>query len=634
MSRALAVLGTAGHIDHGKTALVRRLTGVDTDRLKEEKARGISIDLGFAPLTTPAGRHVGIVDVPGHERFVRNMLAGVGGIDVVLLVVAADEGVMPQTREHFGILRLLEIPKGMIVLTKIDLVTDPAWLAEIETDVRKLVRGSFLENAPIVPFSAVTGQGQESLLAELDKLLEGESARPEHEPARLPIDRVFTVEGFGTVVTGTLWRGRIAVGETVAIEPGGQSARVRNVQVHGANVDAAVAGQRTAVALHGLAKEDLARGDWVIAPGSLEASSLVSVRVDLLPDTPKALPTRTRVRVHLGAAETLARVVLLDRDALEPGESALAQLRLESPIVAERGDRFVLRGYSPMRTVGGGTVLEPLAERRKKGGVEGLDVAESGSLVERVRFALAEAGVTPRTAAEIAKGFALEADPVHAELDALVASGDALRLTDGRVLSRDGFDAARERVRDEFAVYGKAYPLRWGPTRGELKARLARTLDGVAFEAALASLLADGTCTARGERLAEAPGRALVGKHAEAARKLVATLETAGYAPPELATLVPSLGLPAAEATELVGRLLADGDLVRVDADFVLPRAAWDRVVAYMRTHFATSPELTVADIKNNLNISRKWAVPLLEALDREHVTRREGNARTPGPAL
>ena len=634
MSRALAVVGTAGHIDHGKTALVRRLTGVDTDRLKEEKERGISIDLGFAPLTTPAGRKVGIVDVPGPERFVRNMLAGIGGIDAVLLVIAADEGVMPQTREHFAIVKLLEVPRGLIVLTKADLIDDPAWLAAVEADARALVKGSFLETAPILPFSAVTGAGERELLAALDDLLAEEPDRPSGDPARLPIDRVFTVEGFGTVVTGTLWRGRVAVGDTVSVEPQGKSARVRSVQVHGASVEAASAGQRTALALHGLSREDLSRGDWVLAPGSLTPSTLISARVDLLPEAAKALVSRTRVRVHLGSGEALGRVVLLESESLEPGGSALAQLRLESEVVAARGDRFVLRSYSPMRTIGGGTVLEPLAERRKRGALDGLDVAESGSAGERVRFALDDAGLAPRSVAELARSLEAEPAAISAELDALLAAGAAVGLPDGRALGRDGFDAARERIRDEFAVYGKAYPLRWGPTRGELKARLARALDGALFDAALASLLAESIVLVRGDRVAEAPGRALVGKHAEAARKLLATLEAAGSAPPELASLLPTLGLPLGESMELAGRLLADGDLVRIDADFVWARPAWERAVEFVRGHFAHAAELSVAEIKDGLGISRKWAVPLLEALDRERVTRREGNVRTAGPGL
>jgi selenocysteine-specific elongation factor len=633
--RPLAVVGTAGHIDHGKTALVRRLTGVDTDRLKEEKERGISIDLGFAPLITPAGRRVGIVDVPGHERFVRNMLAGVGGIDCVLLVVAADEGVMPQTREHFAIVQLLGIPRGVIVLTKSDLVDDPAWWSEVEHDVRVLVDGSFLAEAPIVRFSATTGAGAPELLAALDTALEGAAERSEAEPARLPVDRVFIVEGFGTVVTGTLWRGRIAVGDTVAVEPAGRTARVRSVEVHGAPVDAAVAGQRTAIALHGLAREDLARGDWVLAPGSLSSSTLVTARIDLLRDAPKPLAARSRVRFHLGSGEALARVHLLEGDELAPGGSALAQFLLESKVVPARGDRFVFRAYSPMRTLGGGTVLEPAAKKRKRGDVSGLAVTERGDATARVAQALVQAGVVPRREDELAKALELAPAVVGTEVARLVAEGEARRLPDGRALSVAGFAAAGARLREELVTYAKAYPLRFGPGRGELKSRLARALDGALFDVVLADLLAAGTLVQRGDRVSESPGRELSGKHAQAAERLLAALEAGGFAPPEVATLLPPLGLATAEATELVGRLLADGRAVRIDPAFVWSRASWDRAVAFVRARFdAGAAELAVGDVKDGLGISRKWAVPLLEALDREGVTRREGNARTRGPAL
>ncbi len=631
----LAVIGTAGHIDHGKTALVRRLTGVDTDRLKEEKERGISIDLGFAPLTTPAGRRVGIVDVPGHEKFVRNMLAGVGGIDLVLLVVAADEGVMPQTREHFAIVNLLGIPRGIVVLTKADRVGDDAWWGEVEADVEALVAGSFLEGAPVVRFSAVTGEGTPALLAALDVALAVGVERGEAEPARLPIDRVFSVEGFGTVVTGTLWRGRIAVGDTVAIEPAGRTARVRSVETHGATVEAAVAGQRTAIALHGLAKEDLARGDWVLAPGSLAASTLVTARIDLLPDTPKPLVSRQRVRFHLGSGEALARVALLEGDELKPGDSALAQFLLETPVVPARGDRFVFRAYSPMRTLGGGTVLEPAASKRKRGDVRGLAVTERGDATERVAQALREAGLVPRRDEELARALELAPTVVTAEVERLIADGEAMRLADGRALAiADGLHTAAARVRDELAGHAKAHPLRFGPGRGELKSRLARALDGAVFDAALAAGLGNGSLVVRGDRVSEAPGRELSGKYAEAATRLLEALERGGFAPPELATLLPPPGLNAAEATELVGRLLADQRAMRIDATFVWSRPAWERAVEWVGGHFAGAPALTVADLKNGLGISRKWAVPLLEALDREEITRREGDVRVPGGRL
>jgi selenocysteine-specific elongation factor len=386
----LAVIGTAGHIDHGKTALVRRLTGVDTDRLPEEKRRGISIDLGFAPLVTPGGIHAGIVDVPGHERFVKNMLAGVGGIDLVLLVIAADEGVMPQTREHLAIVKLLGIPRGIVVLTKRDLV-EPAWAEMVARDAKALLVGTALADAPVVEFSATTGAGTQELLATLDRQLAAVANRPMEEPARLPVDRVFTVEGFGTVVTGTLWRGRVRTGDALELAPGARAVRVRRVQVHGATVDEARAGQRTAIALHGVERDQVERGHWLIAPGSLRESAVLDARFELLADYPREWPANARVRFHLGASEIIGRLVLLEGTSLKPGASALAQLRLEHPAVAARGDRFVIRTYSPSRTVGGGSVIEPVAAKRRRhaAGLEQLAVHESGSLAARLLQRLA-----------------------------------------------------------------------------------------------------------------------------------------------------------------------------------------------------------------------------------------------------
>src|SRR5512143_31583 len=385
----LAVVGTAGHIDHGKTALVRRLTGVDTDRLPEEKKRGISIDLGFAPLVTPAGVRVGIVDVPGHERFVKNMLAGVGG--------------MPQTREHFDIVRLLGVRRGVVVLTKRDLVDD-AWVAEVRKDVAALLAATPLAEAPVVEFSAVTGAGTPELLAAMDALLAGAGARALDEPARLPVDRVFTVEGFGTVVTGTLWRGRIRTGDTLELRPRGLPVRVRRVQVHGATVEEARAGQRTAVALHGVEREQVERGDWLLAPGSLASSSILDVRFELLDDWPKEWPANTRVRFHLGASEIIGRLVLLEGESVAPGRSALAQVRLERPTVAARGDRFVIRQYSPSHTIGGGSVIEPVAAKRRRhaGGLGTLAGHEGGSLEARLLQSL-EGHAKPASTALLAQ---------------------------------------------------------------------------------------------------------------------------------------------------------------------------------------------------------------------------------------
>src|SRR5262245_8797357 len=482
----LAVVGTAGHIDHGKTALVRRLTGVDTDRLPEEKKRGISIDLGFAPLVTPGGVRVGIGDVPGHERFVKDMLAGVGGVDLVMLVIAADEGVMPQTREHFSIVKLLGVQRGVIVLTKRDLV-DEDWLSLVTRDVRALVSGTFLAEAPIVPFSAVTGDGSAELLAAMDAQLATLGSRAGDEPARLPVDRVFTMEGFGTVVTGTLWRGRVRTGDVLELLPQGEQVRVRRVQVHGATVDEALAGQRTALALHGVDRDQLARGDWLCAPGSLRASRVLDVRFELLPDYPREWKADTRVRFHLGASEIIGRLLLLGSSAtasLAPGASALAQVRLEQPTVAARGDRFVIRSYSPSRTVGGGSVIEPVAERRRRSAAartESLEVSESGSLESRVLEKLA-AHAKPASTEQVAQEAGESVAVAAAALEALVARGSVVMPAPGRWLTDTRWGDAREQIARAVVEYAEKHPSRYGIAKGELKSGLKASLDAALFD--------------------------------------------------------------------------------------------------------------------------------------------------------
>ncbi|MBI1795592.1 MAG: selenocysteine-specific translation elongation factor [Candidatus Eisenbacteria bacterium] len=627
----LAIIGTAGHIDHGKTAMVRRLTGVDTDRLPEEKQRGISIDLGFAPLVTPAGVHAGIVDVPGHERFVKNMLAGVGGIDLVLLVIAADEGVMPQTREHLAIVKLLGIPRGIVVLTKSDLV-ERDWIEMVGRDVRALLAGTSLADAPIVPFSATTGAGQGDLFAAIDRALADAPARRTTEPARLPIDRVFTVEGFGTVVTGTLWRGAIRAGDTLALLPTGHAVRVRRVQVHGATVEEALAGQRTAVALHGVAKEQVMRGDWLVAPGSLAASTVLDVRFELLPDFQREWRAATRVRFHLGASEIIGRLVLLEGTTLRPGGSALAQLRLERPAVAARGDRFVIRSYSPSRTVGGGSVIEPVAVKRKRrgGGLESLAVHESGDLDARVVTTLADAAAPVATAA-LAKTLAEGEATVSAALERLLAAGRIAAPAAGKWIGVERWTAARDAIARAVAEYAAKYPARYGVPKGELKSA-QRALDPALFDAAFDALVADGTLATRGERVRHAaspwqpPAQTLA-----ALERLAAELETAGFQVPETPAWQAKLGAAGAEVMAL--GLFLDR-LVRVSQELTYTAAQMERLRALLAAHFAKQPALTVAGFRALTGASRKYGVPLLEHCDRIGWTMRVGDERRAGARL
>jgi selenocysteine-specific elongation factor len=631
-ARGLAVVGTAGHIDHGKTALVRRLTGIDTDRLPEEKKRGISIDLGFAHLVTPAGRHVGIVDVPGHERFVRNMLAGVGGIDLVWLVIAADEGVMPQTREHLAIVKLLNVKRGLVVLTKSDLVQDAEWRALVERDVASLVEGSFLEGAPVVRFSAVTGEGVDRLLAELDRALAEAESRPVQEPARLPVDRSFVVEGVGTVVTGTLWRGRIRTGDTLLVLPGERSVRVRSLQVHGAQVEEACAGQRTAVALHGVSREEVGRGDWLVAPKTLQAARRLSVRLELLPEVAKALRDRARLRFHLGAAEILGRVRLLEGTTLAPGAAALAQLELESAAVAARGDRFVVRSYSPSVTIGGGTVLEPGAGRRKRGDVRGLATAEEGSEAERLLEELARGGLAARSSEALARATDLARERVAALLEELAAGGQARALPGERWAAGRTWTLASERLTAALAAYAEQHPIRWGRAKGELKSALGRDVEGALFDAVLADLAASGAVEARGDEVRLAGRGELSPGDRARLEKVVAAVEAEGFSVPELAKLPARSGV--AEAGEFVQRLLFEGGLVRVSQEFAYTAGQWRAIRERLGRHFASQPSLQVADLKTLLGISRKHAIPLLEYTDRIGYTLRVGDGRQRGPRL
>ena len=630
-ARRLAVVGTAGHIDHGKTALVRRLTGVDTDRLPEEKKRGISIDLGFAPLVTPAGVRLGLVDVPGHERFVKNMLAGVGGIDLVLLVIAADEGVMPQTREHFSIVKLLGVARGVIVLTKRDLVDDD-WLALVSRDVRALVAGTFLEHAPIVPFSAVTGAGTAELLAALDEQLAQRTEHRVEDAMRLPIDRVFTVEGFGTVVTGTLWRGRARTGDVLELLPESREVRVRRVQVHGETMDEAFAGQRTALALHGVERDQVTRGDWLVAPGSLRPSRVLDVRFELLPDLPREWKADTRVRFHLGASEIIGRLSLLGpaaRGALAPGGSALAQLRLERPAVAARADRFVIRSYSPSRTVGGGSVIEPVAERRRRSDVDGLDALElheSGSLEARLMEKLA--GVAKPTSTEqLAQGVGEAVPAVTAALESLVRHGSAVSPTPGRWLGDTAWHEARDAIERAVREYAEQHPSRYGVMKGELKSGLKPTLDGGLFDLAFASLLADRELEQTGERVRpgglpwEPPAATLA-----LLEKLERLLEEGGFQVPENDAWQKALGTGAAEAAGL-GFFL--GRLVRVNAELTYTSGQIERLRTLVAGWFAGGHDaLSVGDFRGLTGASRKYGVPLLEHCDRVGWTVRVGDER------
>jgi len=627
-STRLAIVGTAGHIDHGKTALVHRLTGVDTDRLPEEKKRGISIDLGFAPLVTPGGVHLGIVDVPGHERFVKNMLAGVGGVDLVLLVIAADEGVMPQTREHLAIVRLLGVTRGVIVLTKRDLV-EAAWVEEIRRDVAALLAGTPFATTPVVEFSAVTGAGTAELFAAMDAQLAGLALRPADEPARLPVDRVFTVEGFGTVVTGTLWRGRVRTGDTLELQPSGLPVRVRRVQVHGQTVEEARAGQRTAVALHGVEREQVERGDWLLVAGSLRPSSILDVRFEPVDDLEKEWPANTRVRFHLGASEIIGRLVLLEGESVAPGASALAQVRLERPTVAARGDRFVIRQYSPSHTIGGGSVIEPVAaKRRRHGALDALEVRESGSLEARL-LQLVEAEVAPVSTSRLAQVVGESQTVTQAALARLLEEHEVAMPLPDRWLALKKWHAALETIEREVRGYADRYPSRFGYPKGELKSGLKVAMEGTLFDIAFHALEEEGRLEVRSQRVrpADSPWEPPAATM-EALRKLEAELDATGMSVPDALIWQGKLG---SEASEVAALGLFLERLVRVNQELIYTSHQMKVLRAKLADHFAKKAVLTMAEFKEMASVSRKYAVPLLEHCDRVGWTVRAGDERKKG---
>ena len=627
------ILGTAGHIDHGKTALVRLLTGTDTDRLKEEKARGISIDLGFAHLDLPGGVSCGVVDVPGHERFVRNMLAGACGVDAMLLVIAADEGVMPQTREHLDILDLLGVDRGVVALTKIDTV-EAEWLDLARESVTEYLDERGFGNFPVIPVSSKTGAGREELVAALGQAMTNLELRPSSEKSRLPVDRAFVVEGFGSVVTGTLWRGTLKPGDHVVIEPGGVTTRIRNLEVHGETVPQAFAGQRTAVALAGVSLPEVPRGRWVLAPDTLTPAHMLDVRIRMLKDVEKELRHRQRVRFHLGASEILGRVFLLEGETLGPGEDGLAQMRLESQAVADRGDRFVIRSYSPARALAGGVVILPNPPKRRKGIRSVLDELhreESGSAADRVLAALTVMGTTG-TLEEVAGQTGLTPVDTREALAPLVDSGAVLELESAFLVARSIFQGLWERILTQLEETQKKEPLRWGTGRGELKSRLPGKVPPALFDRLILELQAQGRVSQREDNIRlGGPEHRLPPEMQSQVDWVAAELEGGGAKPPspkELQEKRPgSIG-------EILEHLTFQGQAVKVTPELYLSQSNAKKLVSWLENFFQDHDQLSVAELKSAWGISRKYSVPILEYLDREGWTRRSGDIRIPGRRL
>ncbi len=625
------IIGTAGHVDHGKTTLIRALTGIETDRLKEEKKRGITIDLGFAHLKLPDGQQAGIVDVPGHEKFVKNMLAGAGGMDLVLLVVAADEGFMPQTREHLGILTLLDVKEGIVVITKADMVEED-WLEAVKEEVAQEVKGTFLENAPVLTVSAVTGQGIPELREEIFRGIQKAQGKNTRAPARIPVDRVFSVDGFGTVITGTLLEGSISEGDELMIYPSGERVKVRNVQVHSQTVPTAYAGQRTAINLAGIKKTDINRGDTLAKPDSMEVSLMLDVKVRILKDCQRVIENGSRLHFYHGTRDTLCKLILLEQDQLIQGESGYAQLRFQEPVATRKGDHFVVRFYSPVETVGGGVILDSAPQRHKRMDaqvIEGLQVKESGSLGDRVSQYLLEASAQLPTLETIAKQLSLSIEELREELEPLCQQGICVALGEKYVVHVQYLQKLWQKLEEILSNYHRTNPLQVGLKKEELRGKLFSSKDTALIDSVLEQFMGEHRIKVTNGRVSLADFQVT---YTPAQKKLldevVNTYRTAGYTVPSSDEILAAHPKEKELCKQIFEALVAEEILVAVAPQIYFHKehyqSALDRLTGYLKEH----PSIALGDFRDLLGTSRKYAVALLEFWDRRGITQKVGDAR------
>src|SRR5213593_2498807 len=627
------IVGTAGHIDHGKTALVKALTGIDADRLKEEKERGITIDIGFAHLALDSNTTVGFIDVPGHERFIKNMLAGVGGIDLVMLVIAADESVMPQTREHLDICSPLHIQQGFTVLTKIDKV-DPDIADLVEMEVREFLKGSFLEPSPILRVSSYTGQGIPQLIETLREFVGKARPKDASDIFRLPVDRCFTMKGFGTVATGTLIAGKVAKEQEIEILPTERTARVRGIQVHGHAANEALAGQRTALNLQGIEVSHIQRGMVLTPPGLFRPSSMFDCHLELLRSAANPIEMRKRIRFHIGTAELMGYVVLLGQNRLEPGQTAFAQIRLEEPAFALPGDRFIIRQYSPMLTIGGGQILDsaPLKHRRNdKNVIETLRVFQERSIEDQLMTVIEEAGLKTVELLELSARRGLVLSRAREYVAALVNSGRVRVLAESPYIAvaAKAFDEAGAAAAAAVEKFHQTNPLTPGIGREELKARLFSDASNLLFQAVLDKLFADKKIAVEQDLIRLFGRKVTLRADEEKIRdQLTERFRLLGLQVPSPDELITNLKLDRNTARKIIQLMVKENALVKISEDMLIHRAAVDKLIADVKALKSKNPKMGVGEFKDLTGVSRKFAIPLLEYLDRQRVTRRVGDER------
>lgn len=625
------IVGTAGHIDHGKTTLIKTLTGRNTDRWEEEQRRGITIDLGFTYFDLKNGDRVGIIDVPGHEKFINNMVAGVVGMDLVLLVVAADEGIMPQTREHMDILGLLGIKKSILVINKCDLV-DEEWLELVEEEIQEELEGTFLEGAPVVKVSAATGQGLDELTDTIQQLMSDEVvAKDTQTIPRLPIDRAFTLSGFGTIITGTLISGTITREDVLEMYPIGKECKIRNIQVHGQNQDKCYAGQRVAINLSNVKKKEIRRGCVLAPKNSMKNTDLLDVKLKVLEDSMRILTNHERLHLYTGTSEILCRAVLLDKEQIGPGEEGLVQLRLEEEIAVKRGDRFVVRFYSPMETIGGGIVLEPNPVRKKRfdaQAIEELKKKESGSLGDVMELQIKEHGDTMITLAELAKVMAHSVDELKEYLEELEESGTIFVFPmkkDTYLWHRDSEFAVRQKIEETLQKYHSEHPYRYGMKKAEIHNTFLKKIKPNIFDAYIERMTGENVYGRREEYLSlpgyEVPKDAM---YLQTEKLIEDTFEKAGYDFVRFSEI--DFGkIPRQTAEDVVLMMIDEGKVLRINEEMFTMKHLMDEAKEKIQNHLKEENLITIAQVRDMFSTSRKSAKPILEYMDSIKVTKKTG---------
>ncbi len=625
------IIGTAGHIDHGKTTLIKALTGRNTDRWEEEQRRGITIDLGFTYFDLPGGDRAGIIDVPGHEKFINNMVAGVVGMDLVLLVIAADEGIMPQTREHVDILHLLGIEKSIIVLNKCDLV-DEEWLELVEEEVREELAGTFLEHAPVAKVSAATGQGLEELIQIIEKMTEDDlTPKDIHTIPRLPVDRVFTLSGFGTIITGTLVSGTIHKEDTLEMYPVGKECKIRSIQVHGTDRDVCYAGQRVAINLSNVKKKEIARGCVLAPKNSMKNTDLLDVKLNVLDSSMRVLTNHSRLHFFTGTSEILCRAVLLDKEEIGPGESGYVQLRLEEEIAVRRGDKFVVRFYSPMETIGGGVILEPnpgVKKRFHQDVIDELKRKESGSVADVIELHIREHGKTLITLAELAKMTALSEEEIREAADELKSQGQIEEFQlkkDTWFWHADSRRAATEEILAALTAYETKYPYRYGMKKAEVQGIYFQKIRPNLFDRIIEFLEEEGCVKREGEFLCTPDYQVRKdGVFDQVSSVLLDTFKKARFD----FVRYSEISLPEVEretGDDILNILLVEGSVVKVTEDMYTLTEYMEEARQAISAHLADDPVITIAQVRDMFQTSRKSAKPILEYMDSIKVTKKTG---------